>query len=402
VSAVMPVLEDIGALPTMEAAGFSVKEGACWTVPALSSGKRRGTDGAVQAFRGITTRFNERMVDGLTYTWHVDRATFDQLMFNHAGQQGAIVLERVRATEPMFDADGVTVTARAGGSGGLSWPVRARMFVDATGRSTLLGSKLKRKVHDPVFDQYAVYTRLEGLDRGALTPSRGESEYIAIHFLPRPSTTWVWQIPITDTVTSIGVVAQKAAFREHGGSNEDFFWSQVGLRPELEETFRAAKVVEKFRTEGDYSYSMQQVCGDRHVQIGDAARFVDPIFSSGVSIALNSARFAAADIIAAHASGDFSKQAFSEFETRTRCGMNNWYRFISAYYTLGIFYAELAQDPQHRYGLIKLLQGDLYDEEDPAILRYWEELIREVNGNPDHLWHKDLGTLAVPSAKPVF
>lgn len=401
VPAVMPVLKESGALPTIDAAGFSVKRGACWTTPSQHGEGATKNDG--KPFRHVTTHFAERIKADreLSYTYHVERAKFDLLLLQHAAGQGATVMQGVRALEPQFDADGVTVTLRAGGAAGVSWPLRAKLLVDATGRSTLLGSRLKVKVHDPVFDQYAVYTWFDGLNRAALTPSRELADYIAIHFLPNRNA-WIWQIPITDTITSVGVVAQKSVFREHGSDRQGFFWKMVGMRPEIETQLQSASVADLWRTEGDYSYSMQQICGDRFVMIGDAARFVDPIFSSGVSIALNSASFAARDIIAAMAADDFSKPAFSTYETTVRRGMRNWYEFISLYYRLNIVFTAFAQDERYRYDLVKLLQGDLYDDDAPPCLVAMREIVHEVENNPNHLWHPYLGTLKIPTAEPMF
>jgi FADH2 O2-dependent halogenase len=403
VPAVMPVLRETGVLPKVEAARFSLKYGACWTTPALFG--RTGVidpDDKRREFRSVTTRFAERVTpdSGMDFTYHVDRARFDTILLQHAVSEGAIVLEGMRALEPEFDDTGVTVTARASG-GGPSWPVRAKMFVDATGRSTLLGSRLRLKVNDPVFDQYAVYTWFEGLDRGALTPTREESEFIAIHFIPDDNT-WIWQIPISDTVTSIGVVSQKEALRRHGGTREEFFWDKVKQRPELESRLRASTIADDFHTEGDYSYGMREICGDRWVLVGDAARFVDPIFSSGVSIALNSARFAARDIIAAFRADDFGKESFETFRTTMRRGMRNWYEFISTYYRLNVLFTVLAKDKRYRYDLIKLLQGDLYDDDAPPCLVHMKEVVAEVESNPNHLWHRYLGTMRAPVTEPAF
>ncbi len=102
--------------------------------------------------------------------------------------------------------------------------------------------------------------------------------------------------------------------------------------------------------------------------IGDAARFVDPIFSTGVSIALNGARFASADIIRAAETGDFRKKSFETYETTIRRGTNNWYNFISVYYRLNVLFTAFIRDPRYRLDVLKLLQGDVYDEEEPPVL----------------------------------
>jgi FADH2 O2-dependent halogenase len=271
---------------------------------------------------------------------------------------------------------------------------------DASGRHTLLGRQLKTKVMDPVFGQYAIHTWFEGLDRVAAAPYPDKKDYIFVHFLPIKDT-WVWQIPISDTVTSIGVVTQKQQFAEANVDREKFFWEFVASRPELYDALKQAKRMRPFKPEGDYSYLMKEICGDRYVLVGDAARFVDPIFSSGVSIALNSARIAAKDIIAAHRAGlEFTKDVFAEFERKMRRAVKHWYEFISVYYRLNILFTAFVQDPRYRIGVLKLLQGDVYDDEEPVTLNAMKEMVSAVEADPTHLWHPYLGTLRAPLAAP--
>jgi flavin-dependent dehydrogenase len=273
--------------------------------------------------------------------------------------------------------------------------------VDASGRRTMLGSQLKVKVNDPVFNQYAIHTWFDNLDRSALAPDPAKVDYIYIHFLPVVDT-WVWQIPITETVTSVGVVTQKKRFQASKDNRERFFWNTVASRPDLLDVLKNAERVRPFKTEGDYSYGMKQITGDNFVLVGDAARFVDPIFSSGVSVALNSARIAAKDIIAAAAAGDFSKERFAAYEAKLRRGVNNWYEFISIYYRLNILFTAFVQDPRYRLDVLKMLQGDVYDDEEPKALTAMREVVAAVEADPGHLWRPFLGELSAPTAKAGF
>jgi FADH2 O2-dependent halogenase len=131
------------------------------------------------------------------------------------------------------------------------------------------------------------------------------------------------------------------------------------------------------------------------VLVGDAARFVDPIFSSGVSVAMNSARLACADIIAAAEAGDFRAQRFDTYVGRLRRAVSNWYEFISIYYRLNILFTAFVQDPRHRVGVLKLLQGDVYDDEEPPALVEMRHFLAAVEADPTHLWHDKLGNLKV-------
>ena len=147
---------------------------------------------------------------------------------------------------------------------------------------------------------------------------------------------------------------------------------------------------------------MKQICGDNFVLVGDAARFVDPIFSTGVSIALNSARFASADILQAAEIGNFGKRNFSTYEATLRRGTKNWYEFISVYYRLNVLFTAFIQDKRYRLDVLKLLQGDVYDEDDPKVLRMMKDIVSQVEQNEKHIWHGYLDELTSNAFSPVF
>jgi len=168
----------------------------------------------------------------------------------------------------------------------------------------------------------------------------------------------------------------------------------------LGDALRAAKQLRPLKDEGDYSYSMKQICGDGYVLVGDAARFVDPIFSSGVSIALNSAKLAAQDIVKAAETGGFAKMAFSNFESMMRRGTRNWYDFINLYYRLNVLFTFFIQDRRYRIDVLKLLQGDMYDEERPKVLSEMARVVNDVEKRPGHPWHNLLNDLTADAFRP--
>ncbi|MEZ0095325.1 NAD(P)/FAD-dependent oxidoreductase [Streptacidiphilus sp. EB129] len=400
VPATTPVLIEIGAMDKVEAAGFPHKYGAAWTSAEDRNIDHLGFQGLDHDFRAAEVLFSERDQAGVDrdYTFHVDRGRFDQILLQHAESLGAKVYHGVRVNRVDFtDRDRPVIQAKIGNQ---SVGVPVRMVVDASGRRTMMGSQLKVKVPDPVFNQYAVHTWFDNFDRKALAVNKKQADYIFIHFLPLTDT-WVWQIPITDTITSIGVVTQKSRFKESKGDLEAFFWDSVGSRPELLDALKNADRVKPFKSEGDYSYGLTKVADDSLVMIGDAARFVDPIFSSGVSVALNSARLASTDIIAAFHAGDFRKDRFEGYVNTLRRGVSNWYEFISIYYRLNILFTAFVQDPRYRLDVLKMLQGDVYDDE-PKALAAMREIVEAVEADPTHLWHKYLGTLKAPTAAPGF
>ena len=400
------VFHDLGFLPTMEAHRFPRKYGAGWTA---GSGIRTysvdweglNDSGAVHPDTEAMIRFDEREQPGvgLDHTYHVDRGEFDNALLQHAHQLGARVHEGVRVRGVDFH-DGPYPRVKFSVAG-KDTDATAQLVVDASGRKTLLGTQLKLRIKDPVFDQYAIHTWFGGYDRAAWAKHELMKDYIFIHFLPI-SNTWVWQIPITRDVTSIGVVTQRQHFAKSRASREAFFWDSVATRPEVADRLRQAEQLRPFRDEGDYSYAMTQITGDRWLMVGDAGRFVDPIFSTGVSIALNSSRFAHHDILAALERGTFSQDAFAPYQDTIRRGTNNWYQFISVYYRLNVLFTFFISDPRYRLDVLKLLQGDVYDEDEPPVLGLMRQTVLDVERNPKHPWHALLNDMTAHAFKPLF
>ena len=391
------VFNDLDFLEQMEEAKFPHKYGAVWTANEQAKSYNHDWDGLSPDCHA-EVRFDEREQPGVqkNYTYHVDRGRFDLLLLQHAHKLGAAVYEGVRVGEIDFTPEQPVIRFRMGRKEmGLS----VRMVVDASGRQTVLGNQLKLKVKDPVFDQYAIHTWFGDFDRKALSKSAAQHDYIYIHFLPI-SNSWIWQIPITDDITSIGVVTQKRNFAGSRQDREQFFWKSVPSRPSIADALQRATQLREFKEEGDYSYAMKRLCGDRFMLVGDAGRFVDPIFSTGVSIALNSSRFAHRDILTAMEKNDFSRGTFKNFEETMRRGAKNWYDFISVYYRLNVLFTYFISDNRYRLDVLKLLQGDVYDEEQPAVLEKMRTMVADVEQNPTHPWHELLGSLTANAFRP--
>lgn len=412
------VFKELGFLAEMEAAKFPRKYGAVWTSPDRPYAYAH--DWELCAASHADIRFAERPQPDVDqpYTYHVDRGKFDTLLLQHAHRLGADVCEGVRVLHVDFGERFPRVHFRVGRTAA---SLTAHIVVDASGRHTLLGNQLRLKLRDPVFDQYAIHTWFGGYDRrgwnggapsqvlgadqtlGAAAAPRGlltaEDNFIYVHFLPIANT-WIWQIPIDDEITSLGVVTQKKNFAKSRQARQEFFWECVRTRPEIAAAIERAEQLRPFQDEGDYSYAMAQLTGERFMLVGDAGRFVDPIFSTGVSIALNSSRFGSRDILSALQTGDFTRQSFATFEETIRRGTRNWYEFISVYYRLNVVFTAFILDQRYRLDTLKLLQGDVYDEDEPQVLRKMKELVRHVETHPEHVWHGLLGELTHGAFNP--
>jgi 1H-pyrrole-2-carbonyl-[peptidyl-carrier protein] chlorinase len=366
------VFQEIGFLEAIERGSFVRKHGALWTHFAEPRP-------VALAFQPIPHLGIEQ-----PFSWHVDRSRFDDALLRHAQAQGSRVLEGAQVERVEIDEAGraVGVLVRDGEGRRL---VRARIVVDATGRGTLLGRQLRLMRTDPSFRQFAVHGWFEGVDRGAADTE----EWIHLHVLPGPRA-WAWQIPISAAVTSVGIVCESEAFPKAGQDLERFFSEAVASSPALAPRMAGARPLHALQREGNYSYAMERLAGDGWLLVGDAARFVDPLFSSGLSVAAESARAAAGAIEAALGSGDVSAAAFEAYQRHLRQGLDVWREFIGLYYRLPRVFLSLLADAGDRDLLREVLQGDVYQGGPfPGLERLRAEIAR-VESDPAHPWRAEL------------
>jgi FADH2 O2-dependent halogenase len=193
----------------------------------------------------------------------------------------------------------------------------------------------------------------------------------------------------------MGVVLEKEAFTKVvRGDMEEFFWEQMQTNENLAQAMSNARRINEFKTEGDYSYKMSKFVGDGYLLIGDAARFVDPIFSSGVSVAMHGARAASERIKIALEANDFSEAMFKPFEEKMRAGVDIWYEFIRLYYKLLPLFTLFMQSKKYREQVHRLLQGEVYDKKEVPVLEAMRKYIEAVENTDGHLLKDQL--TAVP------
>jgi ABC-type nitrate/sulfonate/bicarbonate transport system ATPase subunit/flavin-dependent dehydrogenase len=350
------VFQEIGVLPAIERAEFVRKHGAVWTHHADERPRR--------------LRFQPIPSLGIAqdWSWHVDRGRFDRLLLDHARVAGADVREGVRVVDVEVGAAGAAVRI-ADGEG--EREVRARMLVDASGRHTFLGSKLRLKRNDPALRQFAVHGWFENVERGPAETA----EWIQLHVLPGLRA-WAWQIPIREGVTSVGVVTGDADFPKAGESVEAFFARQVASSPALARSMLGAKRLGELARDGNAGYAME--------------RFVDPIFSSGVSVAAESAREAAAAIASALAAGDVRAERFAPYADALASGIETWRQLVLLYYRLPRLVLSLLDEPEDRAALQQVLQGTVFGGEPPALLARLRSKIAAIEADPAHPWHGEL------------
>jgi flavin-dependent dehydrogenase len=259
-------------------------------------------------------------------TWQVDRAVFDDLLLRHASASGARVHERHRITDVAFDADGVTATVQRAGEPS-PWEVRSRAVIDASGRGSVLSRKFNLRVDEPRLANVALFSHYSGVPRQA---GRRAGD---IRIVARPDLGWFWLIPISHELTSVGVVLPGRVVRDRSADAAQLLDETIGDTPVVTDLLRSARQEWPVRVEKDFSFGARAYAGDRWLVAGDAGSFLDPVFSTGVAIALESGLEAAQAVDKGLATGDLSQATFRRFARRQQQRFVSFRRFVLAFYT---------------------------------------------------------------------
>jgi flavin-dependent dehydrogenase len=355
------IFKRIGFLEKMEDAAFVHKPGACWTAPRAPVGKF------------LSLRLAEFPPPGATqfYTYNVERDLFDTMLIRHAHEKGAKVLQGASVQHVRFE-DGRAVGARIAVADGWERDISARFVIDASGRRCVLANQLKLRKKDPLFNQFAIFSWFKGVEPNP----PGYEGMLYLHFLGLERA-WAWQIPMRNGVTSVGVVTDKADFQKAGRSHEEFFESLVRRSRNFAHIMRGAERIRPWWIEGDYSYQVETLAGPGWLLIGDSLRFIDPIFSTGVDVAMYSANYAFEAIHAVLDSGQHEDIAFKDYERKVGDGVQAWYDLIALFYKLQNLFTFFAVRSEWRESVIRVLQGNLYQ---PETLRRARDLITIMEG----------------------
>ena len=291
-------------------------------------------------------------------TWQVQRDEFDAMMLQNAAEKGAQVHRGARVLEVLFDGDKAN-GVRARLADGATREFAARVVVDATGQSALIGRKLKLTTPEPQLKKGSIYThfaggqRDEGIDEGAT---------LILHTENRDS--WFWYIPLPDDKVSVGVVGDMSYLLQ--GRKEDpqqIFAEELAKCGPMQERLHSAEQLMPVRTTKDFSYRASRIAGEGWVLVGDAFCFLDPMYSSGVYLALKSGEMAADAIAAAFDKDDFSAAQLGGFGPELIRGMEAVRRMVYAFYSQDFSFGKfLKKYPECTQGVIDVLSGNLFSE----------------------------------------
>ena len=289
-------------------------------------------------------------------TWQVSRAEFDTLMLDNAREHGAEVREGVRVLDVLFEG-GRAVGVRMVDEQGREETVRCQVVVDAAGQSCLIQDRLGLREWDPVLKKAAIWTYWKGAVRDT-----GRDAGSTLVMQTRGKKGWFWYIPLQDDVVSVGVVAPfDYLFKDRPGKDaEAIFFEEVDRCPGVQPRIAAAARVGPFRVAKEYSYRSRQVAGDGWVLVGDAFGFLDPLYSSGILLALKSGALAAEAIVSALAAGDPSAERLGSWGPGYIAGLERMRKLVCAFYD-GLNFGRFVRDnPDHKPLLTDILIGDIF------------------------------------------
>lgn len=309
-------------------------------------------------------------------TWQVVRSEFDLMMLNNAREHGVEAYEGVRVRDVISEenrAVGVKIQLEDGSQK----EVRAKVIVDASGQSGLLQNKFKLRVWDPVLNKGAIWTYWQGAYRDT---GRDEGATMVIQTANRKG--WFWYIPLHDDRVSVGVVAPFDYLFKGRVSHEQTYNEEVERCAAVRERVSKGKRITGYFATKNYSYRGTQAAGDGWVTIGDAFAFLDPLYSSGVLLALRSGEMAADAIVEGLQNGDLSAAQLRKWTPLFNLGIDRMRRLVCEYYD-GFSFGKFVRAYPHLRGTVTdLLIGDLFTDRVDGIWQAMESLYPQGKTSP--------------------
>ena len=292
-------------------------------------------------------------------TWQVTRAVFDQLLIEHAADQGATVYQKAQVKQVLFDGDAAVGVEVQMPDGSLQ-QFHAKVVIDATGQSAMLSNKFRWRMRDPKLKKAVLYSYFKGALR---EPDLNGGATLVLRTQPG-SNGWFWYIPLENDITSVGIVADpEYLVKGRGQDLAKIFHEEVEKCEPCRRRVEGAERVDKIYSILDYSYRSKQNAGNGFILIGDAYGFLDPIYSSGVLLALKMAELAADAIHDAFKHDDFSAARLGQFQAKLDQGIESMRKLVYAFYNEGFSFSQfLKKYPEQRVHVINLLIGDVFRE----------------------------------------
>jgi flavin-dependent dehydrogenase len=305
----------------------------------------------------FTFRFDRNLPPEYHRTFQVKRADFDHVLLRNAEASGVEVREETAVTSVVLDDPKRAVVQLANGE-----QIEARFVIDASGHGSIVGSKFGVKSEIEALKKVAFFAHY----RNVPLPSGRDAGNTIIVIL-RDS--WFWLIPVTADVMSVGLVVDRDHFLNCGLQGEELLARTIAETPYMAERMKDAERVTQVYARKDFSYAMKHMIGPNYALVGDAAGFIDPIFSTGVFLAMKGADVAAAAIEQRLRQG--SMRLLRRYERSVNGALHRYFRFISNFYRRE--FLEVFMQPQNKFGLLQaivgVLAGNIFTRSLPNLLR---------------------------------
>ena len=356
-------LERLGLIPKMKQSHFMKKYSVLFVSP---DGRKS------QPFYF----FNRYDRDTIAQTWQVLRSEFDQMLMDHARERGAEVREETTVTRLLKDDSGRVVGVEAQAKDGTTQQLFAKLVVDASGKEAFASSRLGWRVGDPYLNKVAVWTYYKGSKREPDIDEGGTT----VAFVPEKG--WFWHIPMHGDMVSVGVVAE-GKYLSRGGVRDakTMFHREVEQNQWIKDHLSTGESTGEYWITSEYSRHSKYGASPGLLLVGDAYAFLDPVFSSGVMLALKSGVAAGDAIHEALAANDLSPARFDEYSRMMREGVENMRKLVYAFYDPNFSFKDVIMKyPDAGGEITDCLSGDV--NKDYSSL--WSK-IREFAPIPDEL-----------------
>ena len=351
----LPIFDRLGVHEKIRAAGFQKKYGAFFWNDETGSTR--------------PVVFAEGRDPGHPMAYQVKRADFDNLLLRHAESCGAEVREETAVEEVLFEGSRA-VGVQTRGTDGQSEEIRAKVVVDASGQGAFVSRKLGLRRFDPKLKRAALFAHYEGIR----WPEESRPGDI---LLPVDRGVWYWIIPFSDGVCSVGGVFDPAELRfPEGASLEERYEQMLARSPRMPQLLQGARLASKIHGISDYSASSERLAGDGWVLVGDAATFLDPVFSTGVFLALATGERAARTIDRALSRrGRVDARDFGAYQRQANRMFARFRRFVYNFYDPVFFEAFCAPKPPEgiRAAVVTTLAGGV--ERVSPVMWLWTRLM---------------------------
>lgn len=318
-------------------------------------------------------RFGQYDPHERSQSWQVVRSEFDKMLLDNARDHGVVVHEGARVLDVLFDGDrayGVKVKLE----GEAEKEVRAQVVVDASGQSSIIMDRMNLREWDPVLKKAAIWTYWKGAYRD---PGIDGGGTVVIQTEGKKG--WFWYIPLHDDIVSVGVVAgHDYLFKDRASKDpEKIYWEEVARCPGLQPRIKDAVRTEDYRMQKEYSYKAKKAAGDGWVLVGDAFGFLDPLYSSGLMLALTSAGMAADSVADALDANDPSEARLRSWEAAHVKAMDRMRYLVCAFYD-GLNFGKLVRKfPDKKHLITDVLIGNLFNDEVDQLKDMIAELVAE-------------------------